>query len=228
MMRIDDHRGAGEARAELAAILRLPALEQRLAPADAPAIEDTTASWGSLFGWAAIHGLGKLTGAGDYAEQSRSWIDEWRLGRILSSVLHELGADDPAAWPGGQVLKYLTSYQDWFKSAELQQPRSCARALLADAEVRQLLRINRYQGVLWFDKNAFEQLLAWLGQVALISLSAADEGTGETSPVLRAAGPAARRRHEGGLPDRAAAVAGASKGLGQLWHCVAKPSVPPT
>jgi len=162
-----------------AALLRLPELERRFAADHAAVLPDTSASWGGMFSWVVVHALGKLTGASDYAEQSRSWIDEWRLGRILSGVLRELGADEQAAWQAVQMLKYLTSYQDWFRSPELQPPARLLGSLLADGEVRQLLRINRYQGVLWFDKGAFEQLLGWLARVALVSLSADGQGASQ-------------------------------------------------
>jgi hypothetical protein len=38
--------------------------------------------------------------------------------------------------------------------------------------VQQLLRVNRYQDVLWFDKHAFERLLWWMLVVAVVSISA--------------------------------------------------------
>ncbi|MBK9944128.1 MAG: alpha-amylase [Kouleothrix sp.] len=170
---------AREARDELAAIMQLPALEQRFTGNGNVELAGGNAAWGGMFGWVIIHALGKVTGAGDYAEQSRSWIDEWRLGRIVSGVLRELGADDYATSQALSVLKHLTSYQDWFRSPELQQPARLVDSLLSDGEVQQLLRVNRYQGTLWFDKNAFELLLNWLWRMALISLSAGGSGPGD-------------------------------------------------
>ena len=36
----------------------------------------------------------------------------------------------------------------------------------------QFLGVNRYQGVLWFDKDAFERLLWWMLLVAVVTISA--------------------------------------------------------
>jgi glycosidase len=165
---------AQEVRNELAALLQLPATEREHASADADAPAIDNATWGGLFSWAIVHALGKVTGTDDYAEQSRSWLDEWRLGRIITSVLYELGADEPLAWQALQLMKVQTSYQDWFRSPELLQPARLVKSLLADSDVQQLLRINRYQGTLWFDKTAFERLLSGLLRVALVSH---DDGT---------------------------------------------------
>jgi len=175
---------AREVRDEIAIILRLPALEQRFGVVAPYGLADQAASWGSLFGWAFVHALGKISGVADYAGESRSWIDEWRLGRIIDGVLREVGVDEYAAGQAVMVLKHMTSYQDWFASPELQQPASMLEALLADSEILQLLRVNRYQDVLWFDKHAFDQLLAWLLRVATVAISA---DTGRTSAAADAA-----------------------------------------
>jgi hypothetical protein len=163
---------AREVRDDVATILRLPQLETRFGIEPLIALADNNATWGSLFGWAFVHALGKVGDTPDYAGQSRSWIDEWRLSRIVSGALRDLGADDYAAEQAAMVLKHLTTYQDWFATPESRQPQALIDMLLGDIEIQQLLRVNRYQGVLWFDKGAFEQLLAWLLRVALIAISA--------------------------------------------------------
>ena len=70
------------------------------------------------------------------------------------------------------IIKQMTSHQSWFETPELEQTYQLIEALLSDNEVRQLLRVNRYQDVLWFDKRAFERLLWWMLVVAVISIRA--------------------------------------------------------
>jgi hypothetical protein len=43
---------------------------------------------------------------------------------------------------------------------------------LQDDEVRHLLQVNRYQGILWFNQEAFEQLLWWMMVSAIVTISA--------------------------------------------------------
>ncbi len=188
---------AHEVRDEIAIILQLPLLEQHFGLPAPGGLADRTAGWGSLFGWAFVHALGKISGAADYAGQSRSWIDEWRLGRIIDGVLRELGTDEYAAGQAVMVLKHMTSYQDWFATPELQRPQPLVEALLADSEIQQLLRVNRYQNVLWFDKHAFEQLLAWLLRVATIAISADAERTpAAADPAIEACAATIRQLKE--------------------------------
>ena len=130
--------------------------------------------WGCLLGWCCVHSLGKIAGETGFEGQSRSWIDEWLLGKVLAGALRDLGLDEPTAWRAVTVVKLLTSPQRWFTT---EAPDPAARAyrvleqLLHDDEVQQFLHVNRYRDVLWFNKEAFEQLLWWLLLVAKISMA---------------------------------------------------------
>jgi hypothetical protein len=46
------------------------------------------------------------------------------------------------------------------------------QALLRDDQVQQLMQVNRHQDILWFNKEAFEQLAWWLLVVATIHATA--------------------------------------------------------
>jgi len=130
------------------------------------------ALWSRIFGWTFVHALGKIGDAADYDEQSRSWIDEWLLGRIIASALQEVGLDETAAARAVVIIKRLTSHQHWFEIQDGAGAYETLEALLRDSEMQQLLGVNRYQGVLWFNKQSFERLLWWLLLLAAIMISA--------------------------------------------------------
>jgi hypothetical protein len=110
-------------------------------------------------------------------------MDEWLLGRIVAGTLRELGEDEQQAALAVMVIKRMTSHQSWFETPELDYAYQLVEALLSDTEVQQLLRVNRYQDVLWFDKHAFDRLLWWMLVVAAVSISA-----GAGMPAATAAG----------------------------------------
>jgi hypothetical protein len=128
--------------------------------------------WSRVFGWAFVHALGKLGDAADYDEQSRSWIDEWLLGRMIARALQEVGLDEVAAARAVVIIKRLTSHQRWFAAQGGAGAHQTLEALLRDSEMQQLLGVNRYQGVLWFNKQSFERLLWWLLLLAAVMISA--------------------------------------------------------
>jgi hypothetical protein len=191
----DEQAIAREVRGELAAILDLPAFEKRFAEADSVAaieqmragLSDDAVTWGTLFGWAFVHALGKITDTPDYAEQARSWIDEWLLGRIVANTLRELGADEQAASRAVAVIRQATSHQDWYQSPDMEHAQQLLEALLGDREMQQLLGVNRYQGVLWFDKAAFERLLWWMQTVAAVAIGAEPDTTPEKAATALSA-----------------------------------------
>jgi glycosidase len=209
--------GAGLAREmdqELAALLHLPAAIRSCAGRakgrrSAPGLQrsqleeiagyvgaglgDDSATWGSLLGWWCVHSLGRVVAEEGQAQRSRSWIDEWLLGKVLAGALQDLALDESTAWRAVAVVKLLTSHQNWWllhsaaagpaastlhtRLADvLERAPVLAHAvmedLLKDDEVQQFLRVNRYGDVLWFNKEAFEQLLWWLLVVAAVKITA--------------------------------------------------------
>ena len=171
---------ARDIRNTLDAVLRLPALAESY-PDLADTMPDDPAIWGALIGWAIIGALGKVVSTEDYAEQSRSWMDEWRLGRLLAVALQDFGLDEAASWRAVNAVHLLISQQD---AAEECTPYAVLTRWLADVEVQQFLQVNRHQDVLWFGKEAFAQWLTldWLANAA--ALTAAPNA--ETASRLRA------------------------------------------
>jgi hypothetical protein len=73
---------AREVRQKLEVALRVPAIFGRFPWVDAR--EVTKEKFWTLFSWLFVHALGKVVNQKDFSELSRSWIDEWRLGKPLS------------------------------------------------------------------------------------------------------------------------------------------------
>lgn len=180
----DDEVLAKEVRHKLEAILQLPILENRFPFPESPKyqaaskhikaiLEDDMFVWGSLLSWLFVHSVGKTISEKEYEQRSRSWIDQWLFGKIIAGALQDFGLEETSAWHAVAVIKVLTSHQRWF---DLQAPKKVQtykvlESLLKDNELQQLLQVNRYQGVLWFNKESFEQLLDWMLLLAVIDIT---------------------------------------------------------
>jgi len=174
---------AREVRQKLEAILHL---ETRFFPKNlVSGLHDNPAAWPTLLGWLFTHALGKVVDETDFEQISRSWIDEWLLGKIVAGALRDLGLDEAAAWRAVMTINLLTNHQRWFEGQQVADVSSRGQRLakneqayqvleswLKDDEVQRFLQVNRYRGVLWFNKEAFEQLLWWMGLIAVVALSA--------------------------------------------------------
>jgi len=115
-----------------------------------------------------------LMGDDGAADRSQSWIDEWLLGRILVSSMLDLGLSEAESWRSVGLIKILIRHQKWYQINTPKRKRAyrILKRLLEDEVVRGYLQVNRYQGILWFNEEAFEELLAWMMRIAAINVIA--------------------------------------------------------
>ncbi|MBN1349022.1 alpha-amylase, partial [candidate division KSB1 bacterium] len=132
-----------------------------------------------LFHWITVHRLGAVQNPQDSAGISRSWIDEWLLGKIIADVISELSLSEENIWQAGLLIRILTVHHDWFSQILTDDtPLSAAlENLFHDQDVLQFLRINRHQEVLWYNQESFEMLFRFLTAVAIIELLTDSETT---------------------------------------------------
>jgi len=192
----DERRVAGEVRRTVVAALRIASGDGLPAGLAKATRDGLAARWKTLLGgdgtakatllaWALTRSLGAAISVGDAAQRSRSGIDEWLLSRILERAFLELGADEGAARHAVTLLKVLVANQGWHEAITAGGEVTGKRleTWLADAEVRQLLQVNRYRDVLWFNKEASEKLLDWL----LVVAAAVVDAAGAADPAAGAA-----------------------------------------
>ena len=160
-------------------------------------LDENLSRWGTLFCWLFLHRLGVVVGGADWAARSRAWLDEWRLTPLLARPLYDLGLDTGQAERAQTLVRWLTAQQRWFEAipvdaaeegptqevaeepgeatARLLQSTVSSKAsarvlkvLLQDGDVQRFIGVNRFQGVLWFNQESFEELLWWLLLVGVL------------------------------------------------------------
>lgn len=127
--------------------------------------------WYVLTLWNDLRLMGKvITSEPQYAEISRSWLDEWAISRICQQKLEELGLDTEQAASGVTIIKLLVDQQNWIDNISDETPASLFQGWLSKEVVRSFLKINRYREKLWFNKEAFESMIWWMTTIGLIQL----------------------------------------------------------
>ncbi len=124
--------------------------------------------WIILFGWCFVHNLGRINSPEDYTEQSLSWFEEWQLGKALAQTLAEMSYDPSLVHKSLHTLRLLISQQDWYDRLGKLDIRALLENLLSDIEVQRFIGINRYQDVLWFNKEGFEEFSWWMMSMAIL------------------------------------------------------------
>jgi hypothetical protein len=142
--------------------------------------------WFVLILWNDLRLMGKVvTDSSQYTDISRSWLEEWGISRIVEATLLDLGMEDGQARSGVNIIKMLISHQNWINEIPAQTPLGLMKNWLSSEEIRRFLNINRYQDILWFNKESFESLMWWMMAVGLIQLVAEpDKSLAEIIEIL--------------------------------------------
>jgi hypothetical protein len=165
----DLESAAVEFRAGVEAALRLPSLgRERLS---AGLIEEW--AWVAIFGRLISEAI--MSVAGPDSARGGSF-EELQLGPVIAGVFRDLGLDDGAAWRLVALIRMLRQMPLPGAVAALpaaERAPALVRALVADEAVRPYIRVNVWEGVSWFNRESFGQVLWWMA--ALDALAAAAE-----------------------------------------------------
>ncbi|MDW7680893.1 MAG: alpha-amylase family glycosyl hydrolase, partial [bacterium] len=136
-------------------------------------IEQEPTFWHIIIGWCMMSQLGRIVAEQDYFEISRSWINEWLLDKIIDIAFKETGIEPRQIWRALLLIKVLISHQDCLESIVSGEKdiSQITEQLFEDETVRELLQVNRYQDILWFNKEAVESLSGWLMTATLIKVA---------------------------------------------------------
>jgi glycosidase len=173
-------RIAATVRASLDAILTLPgAVPAALQPVmDAISADDAgAATWGGLYSWLIVRSLDQLEP--HLPGQARSWIDEWLLGRLVAAALQGAGVLDMHASQQVTAIKLAVGQAAMFAASGALSADEILEVLLGDPDAQQLLNVNHFQGVVWFNQEGFEKLVQWLVLLAQVNQAASADAAGE-------------------------------------------------
>jgi glycosidase len=154
----DVDRAAADFRLGLEAALRLPGLGgERVC---AGLTDEWT--WVALIGRLVSKALAAVAEPGDGTSTS---LDELQLGAVIADVFRDLGLDDGAAWRLVALIRMLgrlplPSSVEGLPAAD--RAPALVRALIADESVRPYIRVNVWEGVSWFNRESFAQVLWWM------------------------------------------------------------------
>ncbi|OPY72557.1 MAG: hypothetical protein A4E62_00816 [Syntrophorhabdus sp. PtaU1.Bin002] len=133
----------------------------------------------TLYGWTLIHNLGRVVSESDVQETSRSWIDEWSFRRLIGDAFGDFGLDEYSISRAMIIIKTFTAHQSWYKEKGTTDAHDVLVSFLRDSEVQRFLDINRHLDILWFNKEGFETLLAWMLLTASVSVESDPSMAGE-------------------------------------------------
>ena len=120
---------------------------------------DPGAAWISLFCWAAVGAVGRLAGGRNPADR----LDEWGLERIIDEAWRDSGCAGAGRADVPGLIRALAGHPEEFDPnlSAGQNARRLAETIVDDARFRRALGINQFEGIEYFNQEAFDAM-RWL------------------------------------------------------------------
>jgi hypothetical protein len=130
-----------------------------------------------LAGWAVLEPLGKLAPGAMTGPTSRAWFDELRLVPVVAGALREADPtlDEGAAWSAAERIRVLLALPRPSNVGGKSPAERAARlvdAWLQHRDVRPFIRVNTWEGVEWFGRQEWRELLDWTLLLDAVELEA--------------------------------------------------------
>ena len=129
-----------------------------------------------------LHQLGKTFGSEGWEERTRSWLDEWRLTRVLDELYQQLGMDTGSSQRKLGLLRIIVSQQSWNLGIDDKTAGNLLQVWLEDEQVQRFIQVNRHNDILWFNQESFEELVWWMKVTAWLEVNT-DAATSRTQKV---------------------------------------------
>ena len=89
------------------------------------------------------------------------------LWASLEDAARGLGLDEFAAHRSTGLIRLLIEQQNWFTTGGRLPVRQILSAWFGDESIQRFLGVNRHKEVLWFNKEAYEELVWWMFLLAI-------------------------------------------------------------
>lgn len=122
--------------------------------------------------WLILKSTGRLFTSGPYAGRSREIMSEFFLSsRICSAFSSEV--EESRISRCSTLVQILVERQEWYGNMKNAKASLSAHMteLLSNPDVIRFLGIHRYDGILWFHKESYEDLIWWLSLIAFVQVS---------------------------------------------------------
>ena len=175
-----DVRMAGELlRKRVEELQRIPALVKSFKSAPPkhcanllPSGATEVSAWGAALAWILLEVAGRVASPDDPEHYSMLLFDHARLRQPIADALEKLGAHGEDRWRVAARLRFSFAHAASAHKFRQTPGRSSAPlSWLNDPEVAWLIGSNEHEGVRYFNKEQFEQLLWWMALRPLMEIA---------------------------------------------------------
>jgi Glycosidases len=123
----------------------------------------------TLLLWTFTGQLGKARGADEGGMLSQSWAEEWQLYKTAAAVLGQMGYPETEIAHAMKALRLISGQQDWYDKLGKLPLSEIAKTWFSSPEILAFLQVNRFEDILWYNREAFADFLWWMAAIALLN-----------------------------------------------------------
>ncbi len=163
--------------------LKIPQLEKsfsapwseeaaRVLPSASAEQKQASTALATILAWAAVVAIGEYADPVDSECAGSRILDQQRLREPMAESLSQLGLEGDERWRAAARVRALLAHKPWAPGNDTKNAPA-PFSWLQDPDVAWLIGVHSYQGVRYFGKEPYEQLLWWMALPALLRIAAA-------------------------------------------------------
>ncbi len=144
-------------------------------------------TWATLVTWVLVRHLGEVGGRRDRGTKARERFAEWHLRSALVDFVMALGRSEDDARRAAVAVDLMIETVAWRSKAKgLEGMGPALSEIVSSTAGQRYLRVNSHADVLWFHREAFEELLRWM-ILAWVSDGIVEDSEGAPADIEAAA-----------------------------------------
>jgi glycosidase len=133
-------------------------------------LETITDFWPAIFCYTFLNRLGAFVSSDSDGLQSQSWFRQWQLSKVVQDLGKQYQLDSQKQNLLSTTVFTIIGLSDWYAEFKEIGYQAWLKKILNNSEMQQYLLINRFEDSLWFNKERFEDLAAWLFMIRLLEI----------------------------------------------------------
>jgi hypothetical protein len=126
----------------------------------------------AIVAWSAMVAIGDYADPTDAECSASRILDQQRLREPIAHSLEPFGVEGDERWRAAARIRALLAHKPWAPGDDTKNARA-PFSWLQDPDMAWLIGVHSYEGVRYFDKEPYEQLLWWMALPALLRIAAA-------------------------------------------------------
>jgi hypothetical protein len=120
-------------------------------------------AWMILVAWVLVRHLGEVVAREDRRETARERFTQWYVDSALVDLVIALDRSEDEARRAALAVELMIETVEWRSKVEgLEGIGPALTKIVDDKKGQEYLRVNSHADVLWFQREAFEELLLWM------------------------------------------------------------------